>query len=337
MSIASLGLAFAASAPGPGEFALRSVHVLDTAALHALRNSEPDPAAIARLRTEAAPALEAPPAPLRRIAYEGRLNTDPARLAAVERLRVLDAVAAALELWQHGGDARVADALRAHVLAWARAYEPTGNDVNENKLAPLFVAALSLRESFSPAERATLDAWFARLGSLHAARLAEPSAADNRRAKRLRLVALFAEWSGEPAWRAAALDGFKDWVTRGLHADGTSHDLHKRDALSYHVSAMESALELLHSLGSAEEAAALYAWESPSGASLRRSVHFVAPYATGEKTRAEWTRSRAGIDRERAAAGIAAYQPGTLYHGPDALPMLRLAARFDPALLPRLR
>jgi hypothetical protein len=71
---------------------------------------------------------------------------------------------------------------------------------------------------------------------------------------------------------------------------------------------------------------------------LGRDVASDAPplraHATGENVHAEWVNTRAEIDRRRAAAGIAHYQPGTPYDPRQAIPLLEEAEFFDPTFTP---
>ena len=80
--------------------------------------------------------------------------------------------------------------------------------------------------------------------------------------------------------------------------------------MGYHVSALESLLQLLQSLG--PEAAEKSGWESPSGASVKRSVAVVLPIATGEVVRVDWHQTTVQMDRDRAAAGIATIGVGLI-------------------------
>jgi hypothetical protein len=322
-----------AEAAGPGDFDLRSSLYLTTVGTARLReyartNEVAAAYAVAVARDTDALAAKAATA-LAVIRYEGLLHTDARRIADVGILGNLDDTAALLRRWQLTGDATSTEALRRHVDAWAERYVPTGNDVNENKLTPVLIAALSLRDAKQLGNAQAVDAWMRRMGELHFRAARKGGERGNRQAKRIRLLALFAVWSGEPDWREAARAGFRDFVDRSLKSDGGSYDLDQRDSLGYHCSALASGLELLHTLG--DEGAGLYTWESPSGASLRKSVHFVLPYALGEKQREDWRHSKDGLDRERAASGLAEYQPGRPYDPQQALPMLELALFFDPA------
>ncbi|MFW5846280.1 MAG: iduronate-2-sulfatase, partial [Planctomycetota bacterium] len=95
-------------------------------------------------------------------------------------------------------------------------------------------------------------------------------------------------------------------------------------------SSLKPPIELAMILGEPE----LYTWEGPEGGSLKKSVDFVVPYATGEKTHKEWVDSRVRLDQERAAAGLEKYRPGRLYEPKSAHELMEYASFFDSGLIP---
>ncbi len=342
LSLACLTLAFCASLASaakpenPGDFSLRPALPLDAARRESLRTliaKDAEAAALfATLEAEARTKLDLEPRPLRVIHYEGLVHTDPRRIATVAQLREMDDVALLVNYWQATDDDRAAATLRRFITAWATTYQPTGNDVNENKFAPLFTAYHGLRATFKEADRARIDDWILRMGEFHARAVRDSTHFTNRYTKHLRLLATFGLILDRADWRQTAQDGIKRFVTRSLRADGTSYDLEHRDTLTYHNSALRPVLEL--AVLSGPDGYALYTWENPDGGSIKKSVDYVRPYAAGEKTREEWRNSRVELDRRRAAQGIEAYRPGRLYEPKNAIRLLEEASYFDPTLTP---
>lgn len=320
----------------PGEFTIRTVTPLNRAQLLRLRqiiDANTDASALAhRIRDEARPYLNANPQPLEVIHYQGLLNNDPRRIASVVKLQTMDHIAALTRYWQASGDEEVAMALRRHILAWCATYKPTGDDVNENKLYPLFVAVAGLVETgiFTDLERQTVLAWVSQMAALHETALAGDSP-NNRYTKRLRLLLVFGQILGKEDYAELARLGVKHFVADGLYPDGESLDLRTRDTLTYHISALEPVVEIAILL-QVSNGNSLYSWESSAGASLKKSVEYVLPYLSGEKTRTEWTHSKVPLDHKRAAAGIDKYQPGSLFDPDEALDLLLLAEFFEPQL-----
>jgi hypothetical protein len=325
----------AENASDPGELTIRDVVSLSPAERARLarlvEESAEAKALLAAKREEVAEFAGSEPQPLKVMVYEGRLNTDPMRIDTVRHLRDMDRAAALFQLWQATGDENAAIRCRAYIQRWATTYVPTGNDVNENKLMPLLVAYEALRPGFDAQAREQIDAWVRRLASLHRPEVRDHRrATGNRYAKRVRLVMTAGLILNEPEWIDEATDGLRALVDRALFPDGTSHDLRERDTLTYHTTTLRPLLDL--ALLARRRGVDLYTWEAPGGGSLKKSVDYVRPYATGEKTRTEWVHSTAEIDRQRAAAGIPHYQPGSVYEPRQAIPLLEEAELFDPTL-----
>ena len=341
MRISMAGLAMLAVLAAPlaaeevGEFSIPSVLPLSAAErerLHARVEQDDEAAALAeRAEAEAAPLLDDEPRPLEVIHYEGLVNTNPKRIATVEKLRDMAKVARILRYWQVSGDDAAAGALRRFTPAWTSAYKLTGNDVNENKFFPMLVAYHALRDTFEPEQRERVDAWVRGLGELHRAAVAESERFTNRYGKSVRLLAIAGMILDEPEWIDEAREGVKRFVTESLYADGTSRDLRRRDTLTYHGSSLKKPIDLAVMLG--PDGLDLYDWTSPEGGSLAKSVEYVVPYAMGEKTHREWVHSKVELDHRRHEAGLEKYRKGRLYEPANALELMEKAACFDPELM----
>lgn len=303
-----------------------------------------DPA-LALLRRDADALLDAKPLPLGQIFYQGLLDTDPRRVETYKSLADMDRLAALSEAYAATGDGRYAAKAREFVLAWVKAYYPNGNSINENKLEPVFLAYDLLRDTFSAEEKESVENWIRRIARKQIEtngwrdREHSKKALDNWDSKRIKLVGVAGWVLGEQEWIDYGIQGFKDYVALGLFPDGTSTDLKTRDALSYHVSGLRPLLVMAMwaDLKNPGEGRKLFDYVAPNGASLRKSVEYVVPFATGEKIREEWKNTTVGLDRERAAAGLAYYQPGKHFDPLSSLEMFEMASLFDPKFVPVVR
>jgi hypothetical protein len=316
-----------------GELHIRSVVPMTESQMLTLRSiadQHPEARALVRsIEAEAALLLDAQPRPVQEIHYEGLVNTNPRRIETVVHLQDMDISALLMRHWQASGSEPTAAALRRFIHAWASTYQPTGNDVNENKLVPLFVAYLALRINFTPTQRELVDAWIEDLAHYHLDALQHSDRFNNRYTKHLRLLTLFGLIMERPEWLALTRDGIRRFVTESLEADGSSYDFKQRDTLTYHCSSLKPPIELAMLLGEPD----LYTWEGPQGGSLQKSVAFVVPYATGAKIHEEWVDSKSDLDQQRADAGLEAYRPGRLFEPRSALGLMIYASFFEPALL----
>jgi hypothetical protein len=307
---------------------------LDAAQRQRLRHlvaTDPEAAVLFdQIKEAALPQLSAAPRPLARIHYEGLLNTDPRRIQTVAHLRDLNDLAVVFQYWQVSEDREAVVYLRKHIMAWANTYVPTGNDVNEAKLIPVFVAYDALRPLFQEHDQRTVDAWVEKIADFHAKAVESPRSLSNRFTKSLWLLAIFSRTLGRSEWQEASVKGFHRFVAESLRPDGTSFDLEHRDSLGYHISALRPLISIAIVAGA--DGPSLYEWEAPSGASLQRSVAYIVPFASGEKQRPEWVNSKVKLDHERAAAGIEHYRKGRLFDPANARQILEEASYFDPSL-----
>ncbi len=229
-----------------------------------------------------------------------------------QSLKDLDKVALWLSAWYGSQDKVYAEKIKTYLLAWAEAYVPTGNPINENKLEPLIHGYGVLKKSFSKTEQQRIEAWLTRIAE---AELAYPRIPENNwKAKHIKLVGTIGMILDKPSYVEYARESFKKYIDKALYADGTSRDLHQRDALSYHVSGLDPLLVYAiatEQLKGNNDAFNPFTYQSPQGGSIKKSVDYVVPYAKGEKVHAEWVNTKVELDRQRAAAGIAHYQPGT--------------------------
>jgi hypothetical protein len=314
-----------------GEFSIAWTTPLTAGQLARLRKlvaQDPEAQALARrIADEAADHLDDEPTPLKVIHYEGLVHTHPKRIATVAKLKQMGDAAKLVQFWQVSGDARAAAQLRKLILAWTSTYELTGNDVNENKFKPLLVAYHALREGFAPTQRQRIDQWVEELGKLHFRAVRRSRHFTNRYSKHVRLLALTALILEKPEWTRQAHEGIKRFVSNSLYGDGASHDLRRRDTLTYHCSSLKPPIELAMLAGS--QGRDMYTWTNRRGGSIAKSVDYVVPFALGEKTHREWVHTKVKLDKKRAEAGLEKYRPGRLFDPEDALELMEAASYFD--------
>jgi len=285
-----------------------------------------------RLIAEADSALEDSPNPIRRIQTEGKLAGDPVKIAtaaALGDMRKLEALGYAYAI---RGEPKYAAKARAFILAWATTNQPTGDPIDETNLEPLIVAYDLTLATFQNDARKGVDAYLRRL--IQAERNAR-QVTNNWQSHRLKIEGLAAYVLGDDDLIKMAVEGFKKQIGQNLRPDGSSLDFVERDALHYHVYDLEPLLAL--AIASHKHGLNLYDYTSPSGASLRKSVHFLVPYCTGEKQHREFVNSTVRFDRERAANGEKGYQIGHLFRPEEGLKALSLAAYFDETVDPVVR
>jgi hypothetical protein len=152
---------------------------------------------------------------------------------------------------------------------------------------------------------------------------------NNWEAKRLKIIGIIGNILQDESLKKYAVEGFKKYIASAYFPDGTSNDLRDRDALHYHVSGLKPCLTAFINLSAFDSAFNLYDYETKGGASIKKSVEYVVPFATGEKQREEWVNSKVELDKKRAAAGIEKYQPGKLFDPKQAWEMFEWACYYN--------
>lgn len=270
------------------------------------------------------------PQPLKIIHYEGLLDTDPKRVATEKSLRDMDKIAVLLSAFYGTQNKAYAAKAKNYILAWVGAYQASGNPINENKFEPLIHAYQVMKSYFSSSEKETVNQWLVKIAE---AEMANPNIPENNwKAKQIKLVGTIGLMLENPAYVQYAIGDFKAYVNKSLYADGSSRDLEQRDALSYHTSGLDPLLTFAITLdqldtGTSED---LFRYENPHGGSVKKSVDFVIPYATGEKEYKEWVNTKVELDKRRAEAGLEKYQPGKLFDPKESRDTFELAYYFDP-------
>lgn len=273
--------------------------------------------------------LREAPRPLKRLFYEGLLETNPDRIETRKSLEDMDKVIDFIYASYACSDTIFAHKTKQFVLAWADTYQPDGNPINENKFVALYWGYYLFQNHFSDREKIQAERWMTTIAHQEMRRERTPN--NNWEAKRQKMIAIIGSITGDDSLTAFARKGFKEYINTAYFPDGTSADLKQRDALHYHVSGLKPLLSTSINLTKFDSAFNLYHYLAPSGASVKKSVAYVVPYARGELERKEWINTIVALDKERAAAGLAEYQPGKLFDPKEAVPLFEWASYYQPA------
>lgn len=273
--------------------------------------------------------LKDQPRPRKEIFYEGLLDNNPKRIDTRKSLEDVDKVVNLIYAYYGSSQARYARKVKEIVTAWAITYRPTGNPINENKFVPLFWAYYLFQDQFSDQEKRKVEDWMLSIAKEQMERQQTPN--NNWEAKRLKIIGTVGCILDKEVLKDFSVKGLKKYINTAYYADGTSNDLKERDALHYHVSGLKPTIGIFVNCTPFDPAFDLFSHTSASGASIRKSVEYTLPYARGEKERKEWINTKVALDKERAAAGLAEYQPGMLFDPKDAIPMFEWASFYNPA------
>jgi hypothetical protein len=272
------------------------------------------PADLARTFQLAGESLNLVARPIERFELAGTLNHHPGHVRsdrAKQNFQGIFALAVA------GRCAR--EPLRTHsrataataLLSWAQVYRPSGNPIDEWFFVPLLQAVDLVAWSLPPGEQTTLLNWagdFAISGDRFYEPKAERNSArsNNWMARRLLIRTVAATVAGHEAARAATPGLLRDFVARNYvtgpsgERDGRTVDFIQRDALNYHLAAVQPLVEVT-----------LYAPDLVDHvvrAAIRSGLEFIRPYFLGQQEHVEFARTLVPFDRERRDDGNPVFQ-----------------------------
>jgi len=277
------------------------------------------------IRRTATAALQDKPNPIARVVTEGHLDNDPLKIRTLVSLADLNRIESLGWAWAVTGDERYAGKAREYILAWARVNESDGDAINETQFEPLIVAYDLMRGTFADSERQTIDDWLRKKASVLWAD--HRGLSENWYSHRLKIVGLIGWTINDPALIAEVVNGFHRQISRNFKPDGASTDFYLRDALHYHLYDVEPLLAL--SRVADRNGEDFFDYAAANGATLKRGVDFVVPFATGEKTHVEFVKSKVNFDRKRAQNGQGEYQPHT-WQPRESINLFSAAAWFRP-------
>jgi len=280
---------------------------------------------ISKMATES---LKRTPQPVTEIYYEGLLENNPKRIKTIQSLEDIDAVVSLIYASYGTEDEIFGRKVKDFVLAWTTTFQPDGNPINENKLNALFWGFYMFQNHFNSKEQETVEKWLLEIAEREMNRDQTPN--NNWEAKRLKIIGTIGCILQSEELKSYSVEGFRKYITTAYYADGTSNDLKSRDALHYHISGLTPCISSFINLSKFDQRFELFEFVSESGSSIKKSVEFVLPFATGEKQREEWTNSKVKLDKERASAGFEEYRPGKLFEPQKAFPMFEWACFYNP-------
>jgi len=277
---------------------------------------------------EAKGGLHQPPKPVEIIYYEGLLDTDPKRIETVKSFSDIDYVISLIYASYGKENPVFGNKAKEIILAWAATYKPTGNPINENKFNAFYWGYYIFKNHFNKNEQKIVEDWFQEIAIKEMNRDRTPN--NNWEAKRCKMIGIIGCILENEKLKTYSIEGFKKYILSAYYKDGTSHDLEQRDALHYHVSGLKPCVSAFINLSKFDSRFELFDFVSENGSSIKKSVEYVVPYATGEKKREEWKNTKVRLDKERAAAGLAEYQPGKLFDPEKAYSLFELACYYNP-------
>lgn len=267
------------------------------------------PAAREAIIARALETADRPPGAIPRLHTEGTLPGKGIREISIKAKQDQPIVLNLALAWRLTRDPRFLAATDRYLGAWADVYEMSFNPIDETGFDTLILAYDLTRSDLPKATQTKLDAFWRKMaaGYLDAMDAGPRNAETNWQSHRIKLATLAAYQTGDAALIDRARQAFRKQISVNLYADGSTYDFHERDALHYVTYNLDPLM--MAALAAQAHGEDWFAWRSASGASLPKSLDWLAAYARGDKTHIEFARSKIQFDRDRAASGQKEYAP----------------------------
>jgi len=285
--------------------------------------------------------LSSKPNPADTILSEGILQGDPRKTKTWKCLEDMQKIYTLGLAYKVNGEQKYLDKASEFLWAWARINKPQGNPINDTNLDRIIFTYDLLKNDLGPKVGLVMKAWLKEVAQQEMKTLKEAMANkrsfksfNNWHSHRIKVLAEVAAALENKAIMNDVMQLYKAQISKNLRNDGSSFDFHERDALHYHIYDVDpllvAATILTRDKGIEGD---FYTYTSKEGNSLKKSVDWLIPYFTGEKTHAEWVNSKSAFDKKRAENGEKGYIAGTLFKPSAARTSIALADYFDSELL----
>ena len=277
-------------------------------------------------------ALVIPPNPIDTISTEGRLKGDPIKIKTIKALPDLQKIYDLALSYRIKGEKKYLNRAILYLEAWAQTNRSKGDPIDDTHLDAAIEGYTLIKEQLSPKTNIRISTWLKQVADAEIDVLQKfprkETTYNNWNSHRLKIIAEVAFAIDDPALQDFSIEALKVQLSRNLNPDGTSVDFLKRDALHYHTYDLEPLLRQAI-LIKEKRKLDFYTYTTPAGSSIKKSMEWLEPYLSGEKTHGEFVKSTVKFDLERAKNGEADYVAGTLFKPAAGLKTLALAYYFD--------
>jgi hypothetical protein len=276
------------------------------------------------------------PNPIAKITSQGLLEGNPAKTASLKAVEDASKIyALAINCRVYNNKAYL-DKAAQYLLAWAKVNTPTGDPIDGTKQEDLIAGYDLIRSQLPKDQVAQIDAWLddfadAQMNS-ESAKNGRTTGFNNWNSHRIKVITMVAYTIHTHKYDQYMFSELEKQLAQNLNVDGSSFDFKQRDALHYHIYTLEPLFKAIIPIYRAT-GKNYYTFLSKSQSSIEKSVQFLTPFVTGEKTHGEFANSTVQFDRDRAKNGEKGYIAGAKFEPSSGLFILSLADYFDPNYL----
>jgi hypothetical protein len=284
-------------------------------------------------------ALTQTPNPIDTVVSEGHLATDPKKIRTVQSLKDIYKIYSLATAYVIEGRKNYLQKAGEFITTWATVNQPQGNPINDTKFEDLLFAYDLVKNDVSTEQRNKINSWLEKMANAEiktALPKTKKTSYNNWNSHRLKTIGLIAYLLNNNTYKTYIDAELPAQIEKNLLPDGSGIDFHERDALHYHTYTLEPLISLATVFKRAT-GKDLYHYTSPSGASIKKSIDFLIPFVSGEKTHGEFVNSTVAFDKKRADNKEPGYQIGAPFKQTAGVPVLVQASYFEPSCMQVVR
>ncbi len=289
-------------------------------------------AAFEQFKSLANKALTEAPDPIEKITSEGKLAGDPDKIKTTKSLEDARKIYALALVYKIDDNKACLNKASEYLLAWAKVNKSSGDPIDETRLDDFVTGYDIIRNDVTPEIRKTIDGWLLAIadGELNSKYMApgRGTAINNWNSHRIKIIAMIVYTLHNDNYGKIIQQELIKQIAINLYADGSGYDFKERDALHYHIYTLEpliTATTIIYRATGKD----YFNYESETGSSIKKSVDFLVPFVTGEKTHGEFLNSHVAFDMKRAKNNEKDYQPGAKFNPLTGIHVLEQAAYFN--------
>jgi hypothetical protein len=278
-------------------------------------------------------AMNETPNPIEKITSEGLLAGNPAKTASLKAVEDESKIYALAINYRLFNNKAYLDKAAEYLMAWTKVNKATGDPIDATKLDGVINGYDLIRAQLPEQQRKDIDAWldtyaYAAMDS-ESAKNGRTTGINNWNSHRIKVITLIAYTIHTQKYDQYIFSELEKQIGQNLYADGSGFDFKQRDALHYHIYTLEPLLKAIIAIYRAT-GKNYYTYQSKTQSSIEKSVQFLVPFVTGEKTHGEFLNSTVKFDRDRAKNNEKGYEAGTKFIPANGIIVLSLANYFSP-------
>ncbi|WP_338524827.1 alginate lyase family protein [Pseudomonas batumici] len=244
---------------------------------------------------------------------EGTLPNQGIREQSIEAEKDWPVLRQAALAWRLSADPHYLQQVDEGLTAWTSTYQPDFNPIDETNLDQLIDAYTLTASELRPETREASRAFLRKLGNGYLEQIRQFHGSksskniNNWQSHRVKLVTLAAAALADRAMLEQAFQLFEQQVADNLLPDGSVFDFRERDALHYVVYDLEPLVQAALAAKPYGIGDNWLGYTAPGGASLGRSLDWLVPYASGQRSHEEFVHTSVKFDRDRAHVGESGY------------------------------